>query len=134
LKITAKEEANKPADLVEIIKKKLDWFDLEEELQPVALALKGKSNFSFKEITELAKIIVSGMDTIISNKLPLIIILENDAAKVLGQTINRLLGQKEDVISLDGIKVNNGDYIDIGKPLAKGKVVPVIIKTLIFGK
>lgn len=122
------------AELIEIIKKKLDWFDLEEELQTVALALKGKSNFSFKEITQLAEIIVSGMDTIIANKLPLIIILENDAAKVLGQTINRLLEKKEDIISLDGIKVKNGDYIDIGKPLAKGKVVPVIIKTLIFGK
>lgn len=134
IKITAKEEKADSAELIEIIKKKLDWFDLEAELQPVALALKGKSNFSFKEITELAKIIVSGMDTIISNQLPLIIILENDAAKVLGQTINRLLEKKENIISLDGIKVNNGDYIDIGKPLAKGKVVPVIIKTLIFGK
>lgn len=134
IKITAKEEKADSAELIEIIKKKLDWFDLEAELQPVALALKGKSNFSFKEITELAKIIVSGMDTIISNQLPLIIILENDAAKVLGQTINRLLAKKENIISLDGIKVNNGDYIDIGKPLAKGKVVPVIIKTLIFGK
>lgn len=134
IKITAKEEKADSAELIEIIKKKLDWFDLEAELQPVALALKGKSNFSFKEITELAKIIVSGMDTIISNQLPLIIILENDAAKVLGQTINRLLEKKENIISLDGIKVNNGDYIDVGKPLAKGKVVPVIIKTLIFGK
>lgn len=134
IKITVKEEKADSAELIEIIKKKLDWFDLEAELQPVALALKGKSNFSFKEITELAKIIVSGMDTIISNQLPLIIILENDAAKVLGQTINRLLEKKENIISLDGIKVNNGDYIDIGKPLAKGKVVPVIIKTLIFGK
>jgi len=60
--------------------------------------------------------------------------LENDAAKVLGQTINKLLDRNKSIVSLDGIAVSNGDYIDIGKPLAKGKVVPVIIKTLIFGK
>ena len=53
-------------------------------------------------------------------------------AKALGQTIYSLLGYNRDVICIDNIKVENGDYIDIGKPLSSGRVVPVIIKTLVF--
>jgi ethanolamine utilization protein EutA len=134
IKITATEEKSTAAELIETIKRKLSWFDLEAESQTVALALTGKKNFSFKEINNLAEIIIKGMEDLIKKKFPLVIILENDAAKVLGQTINKKLSRKENIVSLDSIKVNNGDYIDIGKPLAKGKVVPVIIKTLIFGK
>jgi len=134
VKITNKEEQQEAEDLIKTIKKKLDWFDLEDESQTIALALNGKKNFTFKEINHLAEIIIEGMTSIIEKDFPLIIILENDAAKVLGQTINKLLDRNKSIVSLDGIAVSNGDYIDIGKPLAKGKVVPVIIKTLIFGK
>jgi len=134
IKMTVREEESAAAELIKSIQKKLDWFDLEAESQTVALAFTGKKNFSFKEINKLAEIIIEGMESLIKNKFPLIIILEHDAAKVLGQTINKKISGTENIISLDSIKVNNGDYIDIGKPLAKGKVVPVIIKTLIFGK
>lgn len=134
IKITTDEEKFVAAELTATIKKKLEWFNLENESQTVALALTGKKNFTFKEINNLAEIIIKGMEELIEKDFPLIIILENDAAKVLGQTINKKLSKKENIVSLDSIKVNNGDYIDIGKPLAKGKVVPVIIKTLIFGK
>ncbi|MFW5961374.1 MAG: ethanolamine ammonia-lyase reactivating factor EutA [bacterium] len=134
IKINKAEENSSAEEMIKTIKRKLDWFDLEEGSQTVALALAGKKNFTFKEIQKLAEIIINGMQVIIEKNFPLIIILENDAAKVLGQTINKILSKKENIVSVDSIKVSNGDYIDIGKPLAKGKVLPVIIKTLIFGK
>ena len=75
---------------------------------------------------------VGGLEEFIERELPLIIIVENDMAKVLGQAIYALLNFKKDVVCIDGIKVENGDYIDIGKPIAEGKVLPVVIKTLVF--
>ena len=37
------------------------------------------------------------------------------------------------VVSLDSIHVEQNDYIDMGRPLMDGLVVPVVVKTLIFG-
>ncbi|SNS12628.1 Reactivating factor of Adenosylcobalamin-dependent ethanolamine ammonia lyase [Anaerovirgula multivorans] len=114
------------------IAERLDWFRLENDQQLVALAMKGLKNPSFQQIQQLAKAIIRGVEEKLRDGEPLIIVVENDMAKILGQGIHAHLVSKRDVICIDSIKVDNGDYIDIGKPLANGKVVPVIIKTLVF--
>ena len=53
-------------------------------------------------------------------------------AKVLGQALAALVSGP--LLSLDGVGVENGDYIDIGAPVANGTVLPVVIKTLVFHK
>ena len=75
---------------------------------------------------------IQGADQVIKGTHPLILIIENDIAKVLGNALNVLLERKKDVICIDGIHTQNGDYIDIGEPVVDGHVVPVVTKTLIF--
>lgn len=114
------------------IKEKLKWFNLENETQQVAIAIKGLKSPTFNEIQQLSKAIINGMEDLINKNFPMFIIVEQDIAKVLGQTIHRILEFKKQVICIDSIKVENGDYIDIGKPLANGQILPVVIKTLVF--
>ncbi|MBU3128320.1 ethanolamine ammonia-lyase reactivating factor EutA [Clostridium tagluense] len=132
LKLSEEEENSGYENMVKVIKEKLKWFTLENELQPVAIAIKGKLNPSFVEIQKLGETLMAGMEDILKSDFPTILVIENDIAKVLGQTLYRQLDFKKQVICIDTIKVENGDYIDIGKPLANGRVLPVIIKTLIF--
>lgn len=114
------------------VEEKLKWFSNEKEMQPVAIAINGMKTPSFKQIQDLATVLADGMKELIKENFPVFIIVENDIAKVLGQTLYKQLGFNKDVVCIDSIRVENGDYIDIGKPLANGRVVPVVIKTLVF--
>ncbi|MEA3544018.1 MAG: ethanolamine ammonia-lyase reactivating factor EutA [Thermodesulfobacteriota bacterium] len=132
LKLSADDESLPLAQWGEAIFQKVQWFSLEGEKQNLALAFSGSKNLSFAEVTTLAREIIQGMKEVLCKTCPLIVVIENDLAKVMGQTLRSQLGVKKDVICIDTIKVQNGDYIDIGRELVDGNVVPVIVKTLVF--
>lgn len=131
LKLEESEEETKET-LQQAIIKKLQWFTLEEQMQTVAIALNGKKNPSFLEVEQLADGILAGSKVLFQQKLPWIVVVEQDMAKVLGQTLQRKQQQKKELVCLDGIHLENGDYIDIGHPIAQGSVLPVVVKTLVF--
>jgi len=133
LKLSVEDEQLGYEALSQAIKEKVSWFGLHNEKQQVALAIKGVKSISFGELKLLAQTIISGMAEIISMEVPLVVIVEHDIAKALGQTIQTYLAYKKDVVCIDSVNVSNGDFIDIGRPLANGRVVPIVIKTLAFG-
>ena len=128
LKLTNQEEQTRQS-ISDAIKEKLMWF---ESQSIVAVAMTGQRGVGFLRVMEVAEGIVCGCKTIIDAGLPMVVVIEHDMAKVLGQTLNRLLGYKHPVVCIDMITVENGDYIDIGKPVGGGAVVPVVVKTLLF--
>lgn len=132
LKLSAEDEAKGFESIEHSVREKLKWFNLENESQQVAVAIKGLRSPSFNDVQKLARALINGMAELLQKNYPVFIIVENDIAKVLGQTIHRQLNKSNNVVCIDSIKVENGDYIDIGSPLVNGKVVPVVIKTLVF--
>jgi ethanolamine utilization protein EutA len=133
LKLSAEDEAVPISDWGKVIARKLDWFSLKEENQMPAIAFKGPDAIGFDELQTLSDSIIAGMNKVMSLEAPLMVIVENDLAKALGQALSARLGRRKQVICIDTVKVENGDYVDIGKGLANGRVVPVIVKTLVFG-
>jgi len=103
----------------------------EEILDNFALGLPDMGYLDFKQIQILATGIIKGLDGVIKKELPVIIVLEQDIGKVLGQSI-RTIKKNINVICVDQLQVNEGDYIDIGRSIAGGTVVPVVIKSLVF--
>lgn len=124
LKLSAQEEN----DIAGALAQKLKWFD---EAEPVAVGLAGLVNPTFAQIERYAEMLYAGMLSRLERGQPLIVILREDMAMVLGQAL-RLAHPQLALICLDGIAVENGDYIDIGRPIAGGEVIPVVVKTIVF--
>jgi len=123
IKLFSKEE--NLLDIYKIIFQKLELYNE----KTIAIAFNGPKSPSYLEIKTMASSIVEANK---NRNAPIIVIVVQDFAKALGLCLNNLLKGSKSVICLDRIKVDNGDYVDIGKPIAN--VIPVVVKTLIFKK
>ena len=63
---------------------------------------------------------------------PVLLALQEDMAKALGQQIALRLGQTASILCIDRVKLKAGDYLDVGAPV--GPALSVVIKTLILSK
>jgi ethanolamine utilization protein EutA len=123
---------NRLHDAAAVIRERLKLYLDSENLCNIAIAFDGTDWSSYEKLQMLAQQIVQGAEPIIKSENPLIVLTGQDIAKALGHALDHVLSRRKEIICIDGIKTLDGDYIDIGMPIAGGSVVPVIVKTLIF--
>lgn len=131
LRVSKEDEASLET-LKTSIRSQLPLYQPEGAMEQIAIAFSGQKRTSFVEIQNLAAAIIHSAKEVIESPYPLIVVVENDIGKVLGNALNVMLQNKKEVICIDSIHASGGDYIDIGEPVAGGQVLPVVIKTLIF--
>ncbi len=131
LKLAQEDETLTVTELGQRIQEKLNWHRIEETPQ-IALAIRGMSNPTFADIQRYGQGIVEGLASLVAEQIPIIVMVDEDMAKALGHALSAHLPKDYPFICLDSVKVENGDYVDIGLPLAEGAVLPVIVKTLVF--
>lgn len=131
LKLAQEDETLTVTELGRRIQEKLNWHRIEETPQ-IALAIRGMSNPTFADIQRYGQGIVEGLASLVAEQIPIIVMVDEDMAKALGHDLSAHLPKDYPFICLDSVKVENGDYVDIGLPVAEGAVLPVIVKTLVF--
>ena len=78
----------------------------------------------YKKIKSLASVIATSMPS------PVLVTVERDMAKALGQAIALRRPAGESILCIDRVRLKNGDYLDVGNPI--GPALPVVVKTLIL--
>jgi ethanolamine utilization protein EutA len=109
-------------------------FDLNEGEETVALYFKDPVRASYPKLELFGKSIEAALPTSIERNIPIILIFENDIACSVGNVIRRETGLKTNLLSLDELLLEDGDWIDIGEPLVAGQVFPVTVKSLVFNR
>jgi len=107
-------------------------FDLNEGEEIVALYFKDPVIASYPKLELFAKSIEAALPTSIEKDIPIILIFESDIACGVGNVIRRETNLKTNLLSLDELILEDGDWIDIGEPLVAGQVFPVTVKSLVF--
>ena len=110
----------------------LESFDIIEGEQTIALAFRWQGDPLHSRLYALAQGICAGLETTIGSKAPLILLMDGDIARTLGEILRQELGVAGDIISIDGIALKQFDYVDIGEVIEPTHVVPLIIKSLLF--
>lgn len=112
---------------------KAAWFLGQHDGRQLVLAMQGKENPSYGELTAAAGSIVQALDDLLPPDAPILVSLEHDIAKALGQCMDNVPPGARRVVCIDGVRLRDGDFLDMGAPLMGGVVIPVIVKTLVFG-
>ncbi|MGY5872744.1 MAG: ethanolamine ammonia-lyase reactivating factor EutA, partial [Candidatus Thorarchaeota archaeon] len=70
----------------------------------------------------------------VANKKLIILIFSYDFAKMLGISIRDETSIQNNLLCLDELNMEAGDWIDIGAPLSTTQAFPVTVKSLVFNQ
>lgn len=113
--------------------RRIQWALGQNDAEHFILAMPGKRNPGYMEMKRAAASIRQIMDRVQPPGEPILLVIESDIAKAMGQMIRQQPDLKRQVVAIDSIHVEDGEYVDMGKPMMNGMVIPVVVKTLIFG-
>lgn len=113
--------------------RRIQWALGQNDEEHFILAMPGKRDPGYTEMKRAAAAIRQIMDRVQPPGEPILLVIESDIAKAMGQMIRQQPELKRQVVAIDSIHVEDGEYVDMGKPMMNGMVIPVVVKTLIFG-
>ncbi|MHA2140990.1 MAG: ethanolamine ammonia-lyase reactivating factor EutA [Candidatus Thorarchaeota archaeon] len=127
-----------PDKLVDEIRRSYTTFDMVEGDDIVALYFKdpvvSRLYVGDEWLTPFAKAIEEALPKSVSKKRLITLVFGYDVAKRLGLTIRDETSIRSNILVLDELQLEAGDWIDIGAPLKSTEAFPVTVKSLVFNK
>jgi ethanolamine utilization protein EutA len=63
---------------------------------------------------------------------PLLLMIDGDVGKTMGNLLKREFDLPGELVSIDGVQLQELDFVDVGEMITPPGVVPVVIKSLLF--
>ncbi|MFW9913720.1 MAG: ethanolamine ammonia-lyase reactivating factor EutA, partial [Candidatus Thorarchaeota archaeon] len=127
-----------PDSLVQGIRRSFTTFDMIEGQDVVALYFNDRVVSSVYTgdgwLPPFAKAIEEALPNSVSRKKLIILIFGYDVAKRLGIVVRDETSIKSNILVLDELLLEAGDWIDIGAPLKDTQSFPVTVKSLVFNE
>ena len=114
------------------VRSALRRLDLHEGEQPVALCYRWAGSATFLRLDTFCRGIAAGLHAVLARGGPLVLVGDGDIGGLVGIHLHAEMKLAQPVISIDGIVLQEFDFIDIGALLDTSGAVPVVIKSLVF--
>jgi ethanolamine utilization protein EutA len=109
----------------------LQHMDLAPEAR-VAVAFTFAGDPEYRRILALAQAIMAAVAPSGARDELLLLMIDGDVGKTFGHLLHHELGLKGKLVSIDGVQLQELDFVDVGELIDPPGVVPVVIKSLLF--
>lgn len=121
-----------PDEIAGTVQQALTRHDLADGERSVALAFPWQGAPSHERLLALARGLVRALPRTAGPGHCLVLLVDGDIGMTLGRILRDEVATGGAVVSIDGLKLQDFDYVDIGARIEPTGVVPVIIKSLLF--
>ena len=105
--------------------------DLERHA-PMAVAFAWRGDPEYGRLTAAGRGIVQALGPGRRRDALLVLMIDGDVGKTLGRLLEHELAFPGRIVAIDGVQLQELDYVDVGALIAPPGVVPVVIKSLLF--
>jgi ethanolamine utilization protein EutA len=120
-------------DVAQAISEAIRRLDLVEGEDQLLLAFNDAVRPSYDSLSAFAKGVIMGLPRTVAKGAPIMMCFDGDIGNSVGNVMRRETGIRNDILSIDEVTLHEGDFVDIGAPIIENVVVPVVVKTLVFG-
>lgn len=114
------------------IQDSLQRSEISEGVDPAALAIHWPHGPAYTNLQALCAGVAAALPNTVRNGRPVVLVLDSDVSRLVGENLSTLLQSYPDVICIDGVHLHDFDYIDISKEHDHTHTVTVAIKSLVF--
>jgi ethanolamine utilization protein EutA len=121
-----------PPTLTGAVRGGLDEIDLDTNAH-VGIAFTWHGDPEHSELKAAGEAITAALAPFAERIKLLLMMIDGDIGKTFGRILHRELHWPGKIVSIDGMELQELDFVDVGELIAPPGVVPVVIKSLLFG-